>query len=311
MPIACCSAICPGSRCRTSFSPRSGDLFWTPADWAWIGGLLDVLLPAWHHGVPVVAHRMVKFDPERAYRLIGEHGVRNLFLPPTACKLMRQVEPPAALPVPLPVRTVGSGGETVGAELLDWGRRVFGTTINEFYGQTECNLVVSSCAAVMAPRPGAIGRAVPGHRVAVVDRAGQPVRDGALGVIAVARPDPVMFLGYWGNPQATAEKFVGDWLLTGDQGRRDPDGYFWFVGRDDDVITSGGYRIGPRRDRGLPDQASGGRDGGGDRRARCAAHRDRQGVRRAQAGSFEARAGGRSRPRGRAAGLREDPAGRP
>jgi acetyl-CoA synthetase len=231
----------PGVELPHEFFPQPGDLFWTPADWAWIGGLLDVLLPALHHGVPVVAHRMAKFDPERAFRLIGELGVRNLFLPPTACKLMRQAAPPA----PVPVRTVGSGGETVGAELLDWGRRVFGTTINEFYGQTECNLVVANCAAVMATRPGAMGRAVPGHRVAVVDRAGRPVPDGELGVIAVARPDPVMFLGYWGKPDATAEKFAGDWLLTGDQARRDEDGYFWFVGRDDDVITSGGYRIGP------------------------------------------------------------------
>ncbi|MBI3512864.1 MAG: acyl-CoA synthetase [Proteobacteria bacterium] len=231
----------PGVEFPHEFFPQPGDLFWTPADWAWIGGLLDVLLPSWHHGVPVLAHRMAKFDPERAFALIAQHGVRNLFLPPTACKLMRQVAPAPAVAV----RTVGSGGETVGAELLEWGRRTFGTTINEFYGQTECNLVVANCAAVMAARPGAMGRAVPGHDVAVVDRAGREVRDGELGLVAVKRPDPVMFLGYWQNPEATRQKFAGDWLLTGDQARRDADGYFWFVGRDDDVITSGGYRIGP------------------------------------------------------------------
>jgi acetyl-CoA synthetase len=231
----------PGVEFPHEFFPRPGDLFWTPADWAWIGGLLDVLLPSWHHGVPVLAHRMAKFDPERAFRLIAAHGVRNLFLPPTACKLMRQVTPAPAVAV----RTVGSGGETVGAELIEWGRRTFGTTINEFYGQTECNLVVANCAAVMEPRPGAMGRAVPGHAVAVVDRAGRALPDGELGLIGIKRPDPVMFLGYWGQDAATAQKFAGDWLVTGDQGRRDADGYFWFVGRDDDVITSGGYRIGP------------------------------------------------------------------
>ncbi len=231
----------PGVEFPHEFFPQPGDLFWTPADWAWIGGLLDVLLPAWHHGIPVLAHRMAKFDPEHAFRLIADHGVRNLFLPPTACKLMRQVERPPALAV----RTVGSGGETVGAELIEWGRRAFGTTINEFYGQTECNLVVGNCAAVMAPRPGSMGRAVPGHRVGIVDRDGNERPDGALGLIAVKRPDPVMFLGYWGKPADTAQKFAGDWLLTGDQGKRDADGYFWFVGRDDDVITSAGYRIGP------------------------------------------------------------------
>ena len=231
----------PGVEFPHEFFPQPGDLFWTPADWAWIGGLLDVLLPALHHGVPVVAHRMAKFDPERAFALIADLEVRNLFLPPTACKLMRQAAPARQVPV----RTVGSGGETVGAELLEWGRRTFGTTINEFYGQTECNLVVGNCASIMPARPGAMGRAVPGHTVAVVDRNGRELPDDTLGLIAVARPDPVMFLGYWNQREATEEKFAGDWLLTGDQGRRDADGYFWFVGRDDDVITSGGYRIGP------------------------------------------------------------------
>ncbi len=231
----------PGVEMPHEFFPQPGDLMWTPADWAWIGGLLDVLLPSWHHGVPVVAHRMTKFDPERAFALIRDLGVRNLFLPPTACKLMRQVDPAPRLAV----RSVGSGGETVGAELLDWGQRVFGTTINEFYGQTECNLVVSNNAAIMPPRPGAMGRAVPGHEVAVIDRDGGAAPVGETGLVAIRRPDPVMFLGYWNNPTATAEKFIGDWLVTGDQARMDADGYFWFVGRDDDVITSGGYRIGP------------------------------------------------------------------
>jgi acetyl-CoA synthetase len=140
---------------------------------------------------------------------------------------------------------VASGGESLGAELLDWGRRVLGVTINEFYGQTECNMVVSSCAAWMEPRPGLMGRAVPGHEVDVVDAAGRPCADGELGLVAVRRPDPVMFLGYWNNPDATREKFVGDWLVTGDTGVREADGWLRFVGRDDDVITSSGYRIGP------------------------------------------------------------------
>jgi acetyl-CoA synthetase len=143
------------------------------------------------------------------------------------------------------LRSVASGGETLGAELLDWGRRTFGLTINEFYGQTECNMTVSSCADLMPTRAGAIGRPVPGHRVAIVDGAGQLAAPGATGNIAVHRPDPVMFLGYWNNPKATAAKFAGDWLLTGDTGMMDSEGYIHFVGRDDDVITSAGYRIGP------------------------------------------------------------------
>jgi acetyl-CoA synthetase len=233
----------PGVEMPQDLFPQPGDLFWTPADWAWVGGLLDVLLPSLHHGVPVLAHRMAKFDPEFAFRLMAQHRVRNAFLPPTALKMMRGV--PRAAQYGAHPRSIGSGGETLGAELLDWGRGAFGVTINEFYGQTECNLVVSSCGAIMPPRPGWMGRAVPGHAVAVVDEAGRPLPPGMGGTIAVRRPDPVMFLGYWNNPEATAAKFAGDWLLTGDQGIMDGEGWFRFVGRDDDVITSAGYRIGP------------------------------------------------------------------
>jgi acetyl-CoA synthetase len=233
----------PGVEMPQDLFPRPGDLFWTPADWAWIGGLLDVLLPSLHHGVPVVAHRMAKFDPEFAMRLMAEQGVRNAFLPPTALKMLRAVPGPARFGCRL--RSIGSGGETLGEELLDWGRSAFGVTINEFYGQTECNLVVSNCASILPVRPGSMGRAVPGHEVAVVDAAGVVLPPATLGTLAVRRPDPVMFLGYWNNPEATAAKFAGDWLLTGDQGVQDEDGYLRFVGRDDDVITSAGYRIGP------------------------------------------------------------------
>jgi acetyl-CoA synthetase len=233
----------PGVEMPQDLFPRPGDLFWTPADWAWIGGLLDVLLPSLHHGVPVLAHRMTKFDPEFAFRLMAGHGVRNAFLPPTALKMLRAVPDPARFGQRL--RSIGSGGETLGEELLEWGRAAFGCAINEFYGQTECNLVVSSCAAIMPARPGWMGRAVPGHEVAILDAAGTPLPPGAQGTIAIRRPDPVMFLGYWNNPEATAAKFVGDWLLTGDQGEQDEAGWFRFIGRDDDVITSAGYRIGP------------------------------------------------------------------
>ncbi len=233
----------PGVEMPQRMFPRPGDLFWTPADWAWIGGLFDVLLPAWHHGVPVVARRAGRFDPEEAYALMARHGVRNAFLPPTALKMLRQAGGGARPGVAL--RSIGSGGETLGAELLDWGRATFGLTINEFYGQTECNLVVANDADIMDVRPGSMGRAVPGHRVGIVDAEGNELPDGEAGEIAVLRPDPVMFLGYWNNEAATRAKFAGDWLLTGDVGRRDPDGYLWYQGRGDDVITSSGYRIGP------------------------------------------------------------------
>lgn len=234
----------PGVEFPHEFFPQAGDLMWTPADWAWIGGLLDVLLPAWHHGIPVLAYRARKFDPEEAFFLLAKYGVRNSFLPPTALKLMRQVAAPQQRHA-YRLRSIGSGGETLGGELLDWGRATFGLTINEFYGQTECNLVVGNCAGIMEARPGLMGRAIPGHRVAIVDDDGRALPDGEPGNVAVLRPDPVMFLEYWQNPEATRAKFAGDWLITGDTARREVDGYFRFQGRADDVITTAGYRVGP------------------------------------------------------------------
>jgi acetyl-CoA synthetase len=234
----------PGIEFPHEFLPQPGDRFWTPADWAWAGGLLNVLLPGLHYGVPVVANKLEKFDPEEAYALMARLRVRNTFIPPTALRMLRSAPNPQARH-DLRLRTVGSGGEALGAETYDWGKSALGLAINEFYGQTECNLVLSSCAAIAVSRPGAIGRSVPGHRVAVIRADGLPCAPGEVGQIAVRRPDPVMFLGYWEMPDATRQKFIGDWMTTGDQGVADAEGYVQFVGRDDDVITSAGYRIGP------------------------------------------------------------------
>ena len=234
----------PGVEMSHNFFPQDASLMWTPADWAWIGGLLDVLMPSWHHGIPVLARRFEKFEASAAVELMARHQVTHTFLPPTALKLMRGKVDESVRPG-LSLKSVASGGESLGEELIDWGRRVFGVTINEFYGQTECNMTVSSCSAMFAPQVGAIGKAVPGHAVAIVDEAGVPVATGVEGNIGVRAPDPVMFLGYWNNPEATREKFAGDYLLTGDMGTCDADGFIRFVGRNDDVITSAGYRIGP------------------------------------------------------------------
>jgi len=234
----------PGVEMPHEFFPKPDDLMWTPADWAWIGGLMNALMSSWYHGVPVLAHRARKFDPEEAVKLMARHQVRNTFMPPTVLKLMRDVEKPAEK-YGVNLRTIASAGEPMGAELLDWGREAMGVSINEFYGQTECNLVTSTCAKIMESKPGSMGRAVPGHVVEIIDPDGHVLGPEEEGQIAVKRPDPVMFLEYWNNPQATTDKFLGDWLLTGDRGFKDADGYFWFLGREDDVITSAGYRIGP------------------------------------------------------------------
>mgnify|MGYP003706036617 CR=1 FL=1 len=233
----------PGVEMPQNFMPQAGDRFWTPADWSWIGGLLDVLLPGLYYGIPVVARRFAKFDPEAAFDLLARHRVRNTFLPPTALKLMAKAVDRPVHGVNL--RSVGSGGERLGAPMQEWSRTVFGRPVNEFYGQTEVNLVISNCHEIMDIKPGFMGRTVPGHYVAVVDDEGVVLPAGEVGNIAVRRPDPVLFLEYFRQPEKTAEKFIGDWCILGDRGYRDREGYFWFEGRNDDVISSAGYRIGP------------------------------------------------------------------
>lgn len=234
----------PGFTLAHEFFPQDGDRFWTPADWAWIGGLMDALMPSWYCGRPVVAAARQGFDPDWALRLMGEHGVRNAFLPPTVLKIMRQAGGVARRPR---LRTVMCGGESLGEEMLGWAREHLGVTVNEIYGQTEANYVIGNCARVWPVRPGSMGRAYPGHDVAIVGPDGRILEPGATGEIAVAADDPVVFLRYWNRPSATEAKFTADgrWLLTGDLGRRDAEDYLWFESRSDDVINSAGYRIGP------------------------------------------------------------------
>lgn len=216
---------------------QAGDVIWTPADWAWIGGLFDVLMPGLVLGVPVVASRADKFSPAQVSDLVSSAGIRNVFFPPTALRMLKAADVSVA-----GLRTVGSGGEPLGAEMLAWGRKAFGLEINEFYGQTECNMTASSAGSMFPAAPGCIGKPVPGHELAVLDEGGQPTT--GEGDIAVKRGSASMMLGYWNRPEQTAEKFKGDWMLTGDRGIWQGD-YLRFVGREDDVITSAGYRIGP------------------------------------------------------------------
>lgn len=224
--------------------PRGNEIMWTPAEWAWIAGLYDALFPAWYYGTPVLAHRFAKFDPERAFALLGKHRVGVSFIPPTALKMMRQVSDPRRR-WNYEVRALFTGGEAMGEELLAWGREAFGTTISEGYGQTEMNLMTLNSPDWFEVRAGSCGRACPGRKVAIVDSEGDPLPSGEEGQIAGWRYDPIVMLEYWRNPKATAAKYAGDWLLTGDLGRMDEDGYVYFKSRDDDVITSSGYRIGP------------------------------------------------------------------
>lgn len=214
---------------------------WTPADWAWVGGLMDLALPCLYYGLPLVAARFSKFSAEAAVDLLTSEGVTNAFIPPTALKLMRQMPKPPKIAL----KTVTSGGEPLGDDLVAWADQALGVELNEIFGQTECNLCISAVGYQGIRRPGSMGRAVPGFDIAILNDAGERLPAGQIGQIAIHRDNACLFLGYWQQPEKTAEKFIGDWLITGDLGRMDADGYITYVARDDDLINSAGYRIGP------------------------------------------------------------------
>ena len=237
--------ILPGFEFYHNLFPREGDLMWTPLDWAYIGGSYDALFPTLHHGCSMLAYRPRKFDAEKAFYMMAKYGVRNLMAVPTVLRMMMHAVRRPLKRYDLNLRSITAGGETLGEELCDWTREHLGVEINEQYGQTECDLVVGFCSEVMNMVPGAIGRAVPGHVVEIINEDGRIAKRNELGEIAVKAPDPVMFLEYWKNPQATQDKFIGEWLRTGDYGKKDEKGQFWFSGRKDDIIESGGFRIGP------------------------------------------------------------------
>jgi acetyl-CoA synthetase len=250
MPHRCLIGNLPGFVYSHDGFPQAGDVFWTPSDWAWTGGLMDALLPTLYFGQPIVGYRG-RFDPERALSLVDRYGVRNAFLVPTALKMTMKAFPRPRERFDLALRSVMSAGESVGTAVFDWTREALGVTVNEMFGQTEMNYIVGNSQAHWPAKPGSMGRPYPGHRVAVIDDDGNEVRPGEPGDVAVNRiapdgtPDPVFFLGYHRNPEGTARKFSGDWCRTGDVATMDDQGYLWYQGRADDVFKSAGYRIGP------------------------------------------------------------------
>lgn len=233
----------PGISYMLDFMPQPGDVIWSPADWSWLAGLMNILMCGWWCGIPVLTWRAPGFDPDEALRLMGKHGVRVSMITPTMLKLFRQSNSPRLADVNL--RSIVTGTESVGRDLLDWANSALRVRVNEGFGQTECNACIGNSWQVLEPRLGSLGKAVPGMTAAIVDAQGNPLPAGQVGEIALRRGHPIMFLEYWNKPKATAEKYAGDWLLTGDMGSMDEDGYFWYQGRGDDVITSSGYRIGP------------------------------------------------------------------
>jgi acetyl-CoA synthetase len=240
-------------------------VFWSPADWAWTGGLMDALLPTLYFGRPIVAYNG-RFSPQTALDLMRDCAVTHTFLFPTALKAMMKAQPGSARKTvrqqyKLKLQAIMSAGEAVGDAVFAYCAQQLGVQPNEMFGQTEVNYIVGNCNMQAATssaalpgwpsKPGSMGMGYPGHRVAVIDDDGNEVAVGVPGDVALNRfdvhghPDPIFFLGYWKNPAATEAKFTGDWCRTGDLAVRDAQGYLWYQGRSDDVFKAAGYRIGP------------------------------------------------------------------
>jgi acetyl-CoA synthetase len=224
---------------------RDGDLYYSPADWAWAGGLLDGLLAIWPYGIPVLAYRSkARFDPDVTLRLLEKYGASVGLYPPTALKVLREVKRPREK-YKLKLRCIVSGAEPVSPELARWVDEELQVEFNQGFGQTEANYFIGTCSAVEKPRLEPLGKAYPGHDVAIVSPDGVPLKLGETGEIAIRRDSPVVMREYWKNPSAMGDKFKGEWCMTGDLGHMDDEGYLYFQGRADDVIKSSGYRIGP------------------------------------------------------------------
>lgn len=240
----------PGFVASQDWFPQKSDIFWSPADWTWTGGLIDSLLPTLYFGHSIVG-TLGRFSATRAFEIMERYQVTNTFLFPTAIKIMMDEIRAPREHYKLALRCVMSAGESVGTAVFDWCERELGITPNEMFGQTEMNYLIGNSRHKWPAKPGSIGRPYPGHRLAVLNAQGKPCAVGQVGEIALNRydmhgyPDPVLFLGYWRNDLATQAKFIGDWCLTGDLAQVDKDGYFWYAGRSDDVFKSSGYRIGP------------------------------------------------------------------
>ena len=240
----------PGFQHSQDMFPRHDDVFWSPADWAWTGGLMDVLLPTLYYGRPVLGYRG-RFDPAKAFALMQKYRVTNTFLFPTALKMMMKTVAAPRRQYDLALRSIMSAGEALGETVFAWCRDSLGVTVNEMFGQTEINYIVGNSHELWPAKPGSMGRPYPGHRVAVIDDDGNALPPGQIGDVAVNRfwrdgeKDPVFFLGYWKNEDATRAKYTGDWCRTGDLAKADADGDLWYQGRADDVFKCASYRIGP------------------------------------------------------------------
>jgi acyl-coenzyme A synthetase/AMP-(fatty) acid ligase len=225
---------------------RPDDLHWNLSEMGWAKAAWSNFFGPWGSGAALfIQDARGKFDAAETLALLQRYPISTFCAPPTAYRLLVQQDL-SNVTFPALRHCVGAG-EPLNPEVIDSWRTATGLTIHDGYGQTETVLLCGNFPG-MEVRPGSMGKPSPGFEVAVVDNDGQEVGPNQEGDIAVRiRPErPLgLFREYWRNPEAMERSFKGDWYLTGDRAYRDADGYFWFVGRADDVIISAGYRIGP------------------------------------------------------------------
>jgi acetyl-CoA synthetase/medium-chain acyl-CoA synthetase len=220
---------------------RRTDLHWTTSDTGWAKAAYGVLFGPWMLGTPVFMYHG-RFDPERELDLLARYEVSTFCAPPTEYRMLVQQDlRRRRLPR---LRHCVSAGEPLNPEVIHAWHDALGLFIHDGYGQTETALLAANLPGLPI-RPGSMGKPFPGHELRVIDAEGRELPAGEVGDLALRGRPPTLFREYWKNPEETAACRRGEWYVTGDRGRRDEDGYLWFVGRADDVIISAGYRIGP------------------------------------------------------------------
>lgn len=225
---------------------RSDEVFHSTGEWAWIAGIVPGILAPWRFGAPIaVFQRSGGYDPAQTLYVLEKYRVANLFATPTAMRAMAAMGEVGPRFPGIVLRAACVAGEPCNPEVIHWFQGQFGVTLMDYYGLSESYPLCSNYPT-MEVRPGSMGKPMPGWDVALLDDEDRPVPQGEPGEICLrARSNPHYPLGYWGRAEDSEAVFGGDWFHTKDVARQDEDGYVWYEGRNDDVIISAGYRIGP------------------------------------------------------------------
>lgn len=226
--------------------PADDSVVFTPADWSWVAGLFNTVLPAWRDGLSVVGYDAKGFNPKRVFQILEDYSVTHTMLTPTMLRMLREEVAMPKVEYDLSLDVIVTGGEPTTKSLFTWVDEAFdGVTMNEHYGQTEADLLLVNSRSMKTRKQGSLGRPSPGHRVDIIDDKGNVKETGEIGKIGVKSPDPVLMKRYLNSPEKTNDSYIGDWFDTGDLGYKDEDGHFWFAGREDDLIITSGYRVSP------------------------------------------------------------------